>query len=45
MPDSTGFGDYAESGTVIPCTFEGKEINYTLQMYLDVNISFFNIYI
>lgn len=30
MPDSTGFGDYAESGTVIPCTFEGKEINYTL---------------
>lgn len=37
MPDSTGFGDYHESGTVIPCTFEGKPINYTLQMFLDVN--------
>ena len=35
MPDSSGFGDYTESGLVIPCTFEGKEVNFTCQMYLD----------
>lgn len=35
MPDSTGFGSYVESGTVIPCTFEGKEVNYTAAMYLN----------
>ena len=35
MPDSSGFGDYCESGLVIPCTFEGKECNFTCQMYLD----------
>ena len=35
MPDSSGFGDYTESGIVIPCTFEGEVVNYTAQMYLD----------
>uniref|UniRef100_UPI0037C50471 acetoacetate decarboxylase n=1 Tax=Sandarakinorhabdus limnophila TaxID=210512 RepID=UPI0037C50471 len=35
MPDSSGFGDYTESGIVIPCTFNGEPINYTAQMYLD----------
>ncbi len=35
MPDSSGFGDYTESGIVIPCTFNGEAINYTAQMYLD----------
>jgi acetoacetate decarboxylase len=35
MPDSSGFGDYTESGIVIPCTFEGKPCNFTAQMYLD----------
>lgn len=35
MPDSSGFGDYTESGIVIPCTFNGEAINYTCQMYLN----------
>ena len=35
MPDSSGFGDYTESGIVIPCTFQGQPINFTAQMYLD----------
>ncbi|WP_035058870.1 acetoacetate decarboxylase [Andreprevotia chitinilytica] len=35
MPDSTGFGDYTESGQVIPVTFGGKPGTYTLAMYLD----------
>jgi acetoacetate decarboxylase len=35
MPDSSGFGDYTESGLVIPCTFNGEPINFTAQMYLD----------
>lgn len=35
MPDSTGFGSYTESGCVIPCTFEGKPCNFTVQMYLN----------
>lgn len=35
MPDSSGFGDYTESGVVIPCTFNGEPINFTAQMYLD----------
>ncbi|MEX3959272.1 acetoacetate decarboxylase [Trinickia sp. EG282A] len=35
MRDSTGFGDYTESGQVIPVTFEGKPGGYTLAMYLD----------
>jgi acetoacetate decarboxylase len=35
MPDSTGFGDYAESGQVIPVTFEGQEGSYVHSMYLN----------
>ena len=35
MPDSAGFGDYTESGVVIPALFEGKPVNFTAQMYLD----------
>ena len=40
MPDSTGFGNYTESGQVIPVTFEGKrwEVQaggYVHSMYLD----------
>eukprot|EP01100_Stratorugosa_tubuloviscum_P007259 TRINITY_DN303_c0_g5_i1.p1 TRINITY_DN303_c0_g5~~TRINITY_DN303_c0_g5_i1.p1 ORF type:complete len:531 (-),score=225.77 TRINITY_DN303_c0_g5_i1:92-1684(-) len=35
MPDSTGFGAYQESGTVIPCTYNGMQVNYTCQMFLD----------
>lgn len=36
MPDSDkGFGDYTETGVVIPCLYEGEPVNYTAQMYLD----------
>ena len=35
MPDSSGFGDYTESGTVIPCEYQGQACNFTSQMYLD----------
>jgi acetoacetate decarboxylase len=35
MPDSTGFGDYTESGQVIPVMYEGKPGSYTHAMYLD----------
>ncbi|HEV7392593.1 MAG TPA: acetoacetate decarboxylase [Burkholderiales bacterium] len=35
MPDSTGFGDYTESGQVIPVTFRGKPGAYVHAMYLD----------
>jgi acetoacetate decarboxylase len=35
MPDSTGFGDYTESGQVIPVTFEGQEGDYVHSMYLN----------
>ena len=35
MPDSTGFGDYTESGQVIPVTFEGQEGGYVHAMYLN----------
>jgi acetoacetate decarboxylase len=35
MPDSSGFGDYTESGVVIPATFKGETVNFTAQMYLD----------
>ncbi|MDI9818124.1 MULTISPECIES: acetoacetate decarboxylase [unclassified Legionella] len=35
MPDSTGFGDYTESGQVIPVRYQGKEGGYTHAMYLD----------
>ena len=35
MPDSTGFGDYTESGQVIPVKFKGKEGGYTHAMFLN----------
>jgi acetoacetate decarboxylase len=35
MPDSSGFGSYTESGMVIPCRFQGEEMNFVAQMYLD----------
>ena len=35
MPDSAGFGDYTESGVVIPALFRGEHMNFTAQMYLD----------
>ncbi|WP_127904140.1 acetoacetate decarboxylase [Solirhodobacter olei] len=35
MPDSTGFGDYTESGQVIPVRFNGEEGGYSHAMYLD----------
>lgn len=35
MPDSTGFGDYTESGQVIPVRFNGQAGAYVHSMYLD----------
>jgi len=35
MPNSTGFGDYTESGQVIPVRFEGKMGGYVHSMFLD----------
>jgi acetoacetate decarboxylase len=35
MPDSTGFGDYTETGQVIPVTFQGKPGVFVHSMYLD----------
>jgi acetoacetate decarboxylase len=35
MPDSTGFGDYTESGQVIPVSFAGHKGNYILCMFLN----------
>jgi acetoacetate decarboxylase len=35
MPDSTGFGDYTESGQVIPVSFRGKHGGYVHSMYLN----------
>ena len=35
MPDSTGFGNYTESGQVIPVTFNGVSGGYVHSMYLD----------
>ena len=35
MPDSTGFGNYTESGQVIPVTFRGWSGSYTHCMFLD----------
>jgi acetoacetate decarboxylase len=37
MPDSTGFGNYTESGQVIPVTFNGKPGSYVHSMYLNDN--------
>lgn len=35
MPNSTGFGDYTESGQVIPVRFNGRKGNFTLNMFLN----------
>src|SRR5258708_30380754 len=35
MPDSTGFGDYTESGQVIPVRFRGRKGGYTHCMFLN----------
>jgi acetoacetate decarboxylase len=35
MPDSAGFGDYTESGVVIPALYKGEHVNFAAQMYLD----------
>jgi len=35
MPDSTGFGDYTETGQVIPVSFRGERGGYVHAMYLD----------
>lgn len=35
MPDSSGFGSYTESGVVIPALYQGEQVNFTAQMYLD----------
>ena len=35
MPDSNGFGDYTESGQVIPVSFHGRKGGYTHCMFLN----------
>lgn len=35
MPDSTGFGDYTETGQVIPVTYRGRKGSYQVAMYLN----------
>lgn len=35
MPNSSGFGDYTESGQIIPVTFNGKKGSYSHSMYLN----------
>ena len=35
MPDSSGFGDYTESGQVIPVELNGQRGSYVHAMYLD----------
>jgi acetoacetate decarboxylase len=35
MPDSTGFGDYTETGQVIPVSFQGRRGGYTHCMFLN----------
>jgi acetoacetate decarboxylase len=32
MPDSSGFGDYTESGMVLPCRFPGEDANFVVQI-------------
>ena len=34
MPDSTGFGDYTETGQVIPVTYKGEKGSFVHSMYL-----------
>ena len=35
MPDSTGFGDYTETGQVIPVKFNGQAGSYSHAMFLN----------
>jgi len=35
MPDSTGFGDYTETGQVIPVEFQGRKGSYCHAMFLN----------
>ncbi len=35
MPDSTGFGDYTETGQVIPVSFNGQKGGYSHAMFLN----------
>lgn len=35
MPDSTGFGNYTESGQIIPVRYKGEEGGFTIAMFLD----------
>ena len=35
MPNSTGFGDYTETGQVVPVTFRGRKGGYTHCMFLN----------
>jgi acetoacetate decarboxylase len=35
MPDSTGFGDYTETGQVIPVSYQGVKGSYSHAMYLN----------
>ncbi|WP_019905790.1 acetoacetate decarboxylase [Methylobacterium sp. 77] len=35
MPDSSGFGDYEESGSGAIATYNGEVCNFSIQMYLD----------
>ena len=35
MPDSSGFGDYVESGSGIIATYKGEPCNFSVQMYLN----------
>lgn len=35
MPDSSGFGNYTESGQVIPVTYKGQKGGYVHSMFLD----------
>jgi acetoacetate decarboxylase len=37
MPDSTGFGDYTETGQVIPVKYQGEAGGYVHSMYLNDN--------
>lgn len=35
MPDSSGFGDYTESGQVVPVSYHGEKGGFTISMFLD----------
>lgn len=35
MPDSTGFGDFTESGQIVPVRYKGEEGTFTIAMFLN----------